>query len=324
MATTDDPTAHIRQFIATLTSANTALETIDRHLQDLAGDLGQLEQEAHDQGGGLNSELEQLRSRFDADEQDARNALEELSHAAADGQKTLDDAVKHVDEAGAHVEQQAHAAATDLDHEHGALVDQGFAAVGQAIDAAEQQLQAGGQETEQAFTELSDGVHGFETEAQAAWDAGGTAIEHADAEAAQHESELTSEASEAEHGFDAAGAELGQACQALQGEIATLYDNLAGGVDEAGRQLTESVQSLIQAAVGFVEAGTHSELEEPADALEHGGLDPLGEEYRQLQAVLEAATTVTAELDPLVDELVKCRTVVDNIDQVVNAMTEGA
>src|SRR5512140_77503 len=99
MATAEDPTANIRQFIATLTAANSSLETITPHVQQTAGELAQLDQDAHDQGGGLSSELEELRSKLDSEEQDARNAIEELAHAADDGQRTLDDCEKHLDEA---------------------------------------------------------------------------------------------------------------------------------------------------------------------------------------------------------------------------------
>jgi F0F1-type ATP synthase membrane subunit b/b' len=324
MATTDDPVDNIRRFIATLTAANGALETIGRHVQETAGDLAQLDQDAHDQGGGLNAELEELRSKLDAEAQDARNSIEELAHLATDGQRTLAESEGHLEEAAAQIEQQARTACADLDHENTELVDQGFTLLGHSIDAAEQQLQTAGQESEQAFKELEGAVHGYETEAQVAWDAGDAALAHAGSDAPHQESELTTEAFGAAQGFESAGSELSQACHALEGEIGAIYDGFATGVDAACQELTQALGNLLQAAVGFVEAVTHTQLEEPADALEHGALAPLGEEYRQLHAALESATAVTTELEPLVDELTKCQVVVDKIDQALNAMTEGA
>jgi hypothetical protein len=93
-------------------------------------------------------------------------------------------------------------------------------------------------------------------------------------------------------------------------------------VDAAGGELGEAAQDLLQEAVGFVEAGGQARLEAPADTLEEDALGPLGEEYAALGAALHSAAATAAELEPLADDLLKCKVVVGQIDKLLNAMAE--
>jgi hypothetical protein len=136
------------------------------------------------------------------------------------------------------------------------------------------------------------------------------------------ESELAAEASGAHQAFDSAASEIDGACHSLEGEIRTIYDTFTAGVDTVGGELGGAAHNLLQQVVGFVEAGGHSRLDEPANVLEEDALRPLGEEYAALGAALHSAAATGAELEPLADELVKSKTVVGQIDKLVNAVTE--
>jgi ABC-type transporter Mla subunit MlaD len=322
MVTTDDPIANLQRFIASLTMSNGALEKITQHVQETSQGFTQLEAEAHDHGGSLKEHLEAFRSKLDTAEDEVRQAIDEVRHAAADGQQALTEAEGHVEQSGGDFEEKAHAVLAHVDEEHSRLTDQGFTVLGHTLDEAEQQLESERQESEQSFKELEGAIHGFETEAQTAWEAGHGAFDHATSEVSHEESELVAEASGAHQAFESAGSELDGVCHSLEGEIGTIYEHFTAGVDTAGGELGGAAQNLLQQAVGFVEAGGQSRLEEPANELETEGLGPLGEEYAALGATLHSAATVTAELEPLADDLVKSKTVVDQIDRLVNAVTE--
>jgi chromosome segregation ATPase len=322
MATTDDPIANLQRFIASLTMSNGAVEKITQHVQETSHGFTQLEAEAHDHGGSLKEHLEEFRSKLDAAEDEARRAIEDLRHAAESSQQALAEAEGHVEQAGDDFEEKVHAVSAHLDDEHSRLTDQGFTVLGHTLDQAEHQLDSERQESEQAFKELEGAVHGFETEAQTAWETAHGAFDHATSDVSHEESELAAEASGAHQAFDSAGSEIEGACHSLEGDIGTIYDTFTAGVDAASTELDGATQNLLQEAAGYIEAGGHEHLEEPASALEADALGPLGQEYTGLDAVLHSAATTASELEPLADDLVKAKAVVAEIDKLVNAVQE--
>jgi ABC-type transporter Mla subunit MlaD len=322
MATTDDPVANVQRFIASLTTANGSLEQITQHLQVTSRDLAQLEDEAHSHGGNLNEDLDHFRSRLEAAEQGLRQAIDELTHTATQSRQTLAESEGQLEQAGGAVEEKAHGVSAHVEEEQSRLTDQGFTVLGHTLEEAEHQLDSEGRESDQAFNELKGVVHDLEAEAQAAWEAAHSAFEHASSEMSHEEATLTAQTSEAHQALDSEASELDSACHSLEGEIGTIYDTFTAGVETAGGELGEAAQSLIQEAVGFVQAGGQSRLEEPAETLEEGALGPLAEEYAALGSALHVATATAADLEPLTDELVKCKAVVGQVDKLLNAMAE--
>jgi predicted nucleic acid-binding Zn-ribbon protein len=322
MATTDDPIANLERFIATLAAANGALEKITQHVQETSQGFTQLEAETHDHGGSLKEHLEGFRSSVDTAEEEVRQAIDEIGQAAAGGQQALAEAEGHVEQAGSDFEEKAHAVSAHLDEEHSRLTDQGFTVLGHALDEAEQQLESERQELEQAFKELEGAVHASETEAQAAWEAGHGAYENSTSDLSHEESGLAAEASGAHQAFDSDASEIDSVCHSLDGEIEAIYHAFTAAVEAAGGELGGAAQNLLQQAVGFIEAGGQSRLEEPANTLEADSLRPLGEEYAALGATLNSASAIAAELEPLADDLVKSKAVAGQIDKLVNTIQE--
>jgi DNA repair exonuclease SbcCD ATPase subunit len=322
MATTDDPIANLQRFIASLTQSNGAVGKITQHVQETSHEFTQLEAEVHDHGGALKEDVEDFRSKLDAAEAEVRQAIEDLKHAAESGQQALAEAEGHVEQAGGDFEEKLHAVSAHLEEEHSRLTDQGFTVLGHTLDQAEQQLESERQESDQAFKELEGAVHGLETEAQAAWQAAHGALDHATSGASQEESGLASEATSAHEAFLSAASEIDGACHSLERDIGASYDRFTAGVDAAGTELNGATRNLLREAVAFVEAGGQAHLEEPANALETDALSPLGEEYAALGATLHSAAAIVAELDPLADNLLRCKAVVGEIDKLVNAIQE--
>lgn len=320
MTTLDDGILNLRQFVADLVQATSALDQVTDHFEESERRFTQLQDEAGDEGGGLNDQLEELGTTLENGEKDAGEALSDLAQAAAEGRQALTEAEDDLEQATSQVEQNAQEVVSDLDQAHDQLVDQGFLPLSQAVDEAERELEAQGQETGQAFTEWETTLQGLETEAKASWDAAEADLEGAASELVQDETGLEGQATEAIQDLGSMATSLEEACTSLEGDVDTAHDLLDGGVQEQGQEWEQAVERHARDAQAFVEAGAAQRLEQPAQAVEDMALAPLTQEYTALGAVLDGGAAIAGELEPLAGELAKCQTVVAYIDKLLSAM----
>lgn len=319
MATLDDSIQNLEQFIGELTTATGALDQVTSHLDSSARELADLDSAVTEHAGGLNDDLEEFGTQLESAETEAVQAIEDVGQAAGTAQDTLEDARGQVEHAADEFETQVQAVMTALDADDQELTAQGFTLLTQAVDEAESELEAERQDAQQAFTEMTDGVHTLETESQAVWDAADQAVDQAAAEAAAQESSLEGQATEATHGFEAATGEFTSACQALEAELGAIYEGCLTGIDAEADALDHGLEGLAQEAIAFVERGEHDRLEAPADLVQNEALGGLHEEYTTLGHFLETAQTVAQDLDPLADDLEKSQGVCDQVDRLMNA-----
>jgi hypothetical protein len=320
MANVDDSIQNLEQFIGELTAATGALGQVTDHVGASTRDLAGLETEAAEHGGGLNDDLEGFATQLDSAEAEGVQAVEEVAQAANNGHDTLEAVRTQVEHAADDVETRVQAVRSGLDEADHELTAQGFTVLSHAADEAESALEAERQDAQQAFTEMADAMHGFETEAQGVWDAADHAAEEAVADAKGQETSLETEATASVHAFEAAGGDFGGACSALEAELGAIYDSCVAGIDAEAEELEHGAEGLVQEAVAFVDRGAHQGLEAPADLVEHKALGALHEEYASLGHCLEAAHDVAGSLDPLAGELEKSRTVVEQVDQLMKAL----
>ena len=320
MTTLDDGILNLRRFVANLVQATSALEQVTDHFEECERRFTQLQDEAGDEGGGLNDQLQELGTTLESGEKDAGEALGDLAQAATDGQQTITEAEDDLEQATSQVEQKAQAVVSDLDQAHHQLVDQGFLPLIQDLEEAERELEAQGQETGQAFTEWETTLQGLEAEAKASWDAAEGELDEAASDLAQDETALEGEATEAVRDFDSMATSLEQAGTALEGDVDTVHDLLDAGVQEQGQEWEQAVERHAREAQAFVEAGATQRLEQPAQTVEDMALASLTREYTALDAVLDSGAAVAGEVEPLAAELAKCLTVVGHIDKLLNAM----
>jgi chromosome segregation ATPase len=319
MATLDDGIQDLQQFIGELITANGALEQVTAHLADSTRDLSDLDASVAEHAGGFNDDLEDFATQLESAEAEAVQAIEDLAQAAGTAQDTLEGERGQVEHAADELESRVQAVRTGLDEADHELTEQGFTVLAQASEQSESALEAERQDAQQAFTEMADGVHGFETAAQAAWDAADQAADEAVSDARTQESSLETEGSESVHAFEAAGGEFGSACSALEAELGGIYEGCVAGIDADGDELVHGLESLAQEAVAFVERGAQEGLDTPADLVEQEALGGLHEEFSSLGHCLETAHGLAESLDPLADELVKSQTVVDQVDRLIKA-----
>jgi chromosome segregation ATPase len=320
MATAEQGIENLRHFIADLTSASAALVQVTQALEDAKRDVSQLEGVASEQGGGLNEDLEEIRSRLEAGETAAVRAVEDLAARAEAAQQVLHEARTQLEQAGHHFEEGARTLAADLDEGHVHLTQDGFAALATQVDQVERELEGARTESGQVWTELEGALTRIEAESQADWTEAQATLDGAVADAASRETSLETEASAAVQGLEALAGELDGACAALDDELDAIYDGCVAGIDAIDAELASMVQRLGDEGAAFIQAGTEERLTTPAAELETEGLEPLQLEYSLVLVALTSGLAVAAALGPLAQELAKCQAVVAQVDHLLNAM----
>ena len=318
MATMDEGVQNLERFIGFLVLATGELGRMTEHLT--GKDLSRVEEEAAEQGGGLNERLEELESVLDSAEDAARDAVEELRDAAGDAHEAACESQERLEEAVEDLDERAQDVANDVDESHARLVEQGFEGLGRTVDELEQDLEAARDEATTVTSELVSGIEGFENETQDAFDAADAAVDHATSEAETLESSLEASAADAVQGMESEAGELEAACSSLEGDLTTIYEGLAESADVEQQALCDAIRTAAQEATHHVETGEQERLEQPAQMVEAEAFNPLGVELGQLAAVLASAAPVTEALPPLTADLTKCQAVVGQIDELLQAI----
>jgi hypothetical protein len=163
-------------------------------------------------------------------------------------------------------------------------------------------------------------VGGFENEAETAWNEAESKLEEATTDLAEGGTAIEGASSEGVQAFGTAATELEGACAELATEVDAMYDGFDQGVETQGQAWQQAVQAVAQEALTFVSEGQQVRLDQPAAMVEDEALASLTQEYETLQTLLDSAGKVVGELDPLAEDLVKCRAVMDDIDKLLNAL----
>lgn len=318
----DEGVVNLQRFISLLVSSTGGLEKSAEHFKQSGQRFGELEDEAAEQGGGLNDELEEVASALESGQKEAEEGLTELTQAATDAQGTADDAQQKLDAAAASLEADADKAVAELDDANGRLASEGFDALGRTLDEAQKELEAEAQEEEHLFEQLEDAVATSRADAEAAWDAADAALDEAATEVGEDGSAFEAAAAESVRGFDTAAGEFEQECAELTGEVDVIYDALDGAVDQEGQEWEQNVEALAKEAVAWAEAAEQERLEQPAQLVEAEALGALEQEYASLGTVLEAGRDTAGELEPLAEDLGRCQSVVGQVDELMKALAE--
>lgn len=320
MATLDDGVVNLQRFVGLLASATSATEQVGDHVNESARRFAQLEDEAEQEGGGLNDHLIELGQALETEEAEALAAIGELTQAATEAQGAAGDAHDKVEQTATDLDEKANALEAELDQASGQLTSEGFRPLGQALEETRQEMETESNEEEQAFTELESAVGGFETEAETAWNAAETELDEAIVDMSEAETELQTESSEDVHAFEGAAEAQEAACTDLEGAVDMIYDVLAQGVDAQGQAWQQAVQVAGQDALTFTTEARQQRLDQPAAMVKDEALATVHQEYEALDTVLSAATTAVSALEPLVEELVKCHGVLGEIDALMDAL----
>jgi chromosome segregation ATPase len=320
MADYEQAVVNLERFIGLLVSATSAVGQVEDHVVECGRQFGELEQDAGEGGGGLNDRLEELATTLEAEEAETVAAMGEVRQAGNDAQLNVAGLYTTVEQAAIDLEQAADAVETKLEQAGTQLDSEGFEPFDQAVETARQELESSSQEAEQALTELVSAASGFEAEAEAAWNEAESELESSTAALVAAESEIEAEAREGAQGFDAAADSLEAACGSLVKEVDLIYDALDSGVAAQGQQWEQAVDAAAHEALAFVEEARQQRLEASASTVDDEALGTLNEEYEAVGTVLDAAEGPLGDLEPLSAELVRARSVLGQIDELMNAL----
>lgn len=320
MANVDEAVVNLQRFIGLLVDAKSSTAEVGDHVKEASRRFAELEGEAEEEGGGLNDHLTDLGATLTTGEAEAVAAITELTQSATDAQEAAGDAQEKVEQAATDLESKASTVENGLEEASTQLTNEGFQPMGQAIQDAQQELEAESREEEQAFTELAGALGGFEAEAETAWNEAESELEEATSDLAEGASALEGESAEGVQAFGTAATELEGACTDLEAEIDTIYDVFDQGVEGNGQAWQAAVQAAGQEALTFVTEGQQLRLDQPGALVEDEALATLSQEYDTLGTLLEAALTVVSELEPLAEDLVKCQAVMRDIDELMAAL----
>jgi chromosome segregation ATPase len=320
VAAPDDGLANLQRFIAHLIAATGGLEASLERFKEAGQQLATLEDESAVEGDGLNQQLTEMTTAVEAGVDAAGDALGAVERAAADGQETASRARHQIEAAASEAEEDTERTLLELADAHANLLAQGFAALGQRLDASEQELEAEAQRLEQAFTGLEASLAEQRSEGVAAWEGAEGELDDSIGQLTQAGSAVGSAAGEGIQGFAAAQDEFEQRCSDLAGDVDLMYDRLDAAVAEQGHDWEQHLAGLTKEALGFVESGAQEQLEQPAGLVEDEALQALEGELGALEAVLDAGADAVGPLHSLAEELARCQSVVVQIAELMNAL----
>jgi chromosome segregation ATPase len=320
VATLDEGVINLQRFVGLLATATSATEQVGDHVKESSRHFSQLEDEAEQEGGGLNGHLTELAQALETDEAEAVSAIADLAQAATEAQTAAGGAHDKVEQTATDLDEKAGAIENGLEQASGQLTSEGFQPLSQALEEAQREMDTESHEEEQAFTELESAVSGFESEADTAWNEAETELDEAAADMTAAETELQTASNEDVHEFESAAGALESACTELEGAVDTIYDVMSQGVEAQGQSWQQAVQASGHDALTFVTDAHQQRLDQPAAMVKDEALATLSHEYEALDTVLGAATTAVSELPPLAEELIKCHGAFGEIDALMDAL----
>jgi hypothetical protein len=321
MAELDQAVVNLERFIGLLANATSAVGQVEDHVVQNGKQFAELEQDAGEEGGGLNDRLEELSSTLETEEGEAIAALGELAQAAGEAAQDVADVHGKVEQAAADLDQTADTVETGLEQASTQLDTEGFEPLDQALETAQTELETSSQEAEQSLTELVAAVGGFATEAEAAWNEAEGELEAATTAFVEAETAIEAEAQEGVQGFDAAADALEGACASLVTAVDQIYDDFDAGVVTQGQEWDQAIDAAAQEASAFAGDARQQRLEPSASMVDDEALGTLSQEYEALGTVLDAAAEPLGDLEPLSAELVRAQSVVGQIDELMNALS---
>ncbi|HET9316104.1 MAG TPA: hypothetical protein VFQ51_10965, partial [Vicinamibacteria bacterium] len=296
------------------------LERITRDLAARERDLSQLEGDAAEEGGGLNDRLDELATTLAAAEDDARGAVEDLGTAGSDAQDAIGDSLERLDDAVGQLGERAQEAADAVEEGHARLTEQGFEALGRALDGLQHDVDAAREEAATLTTGFVGAVEACQADCEAAWCAAQGVVDQAATEAVTLHASLETSATEAAEDLKAEAEEIETVCASLEGDLTAIYEGLADGAQGEQEALSDAIRSTASELTTRVEGSEIAQVEQPGESVEQNALAPLDAELAQLAATLAGAAPLTDALPPLTAELARCAAVAGRIEELLQAM----
>jgi hypothetical protein len=177
------------------------------------------------------------------------------------------------------------------------------------------------QQAEASFDELEAGVDELGQRVTGALDDDEEAFDQTAQEVAGLRTALEVDAGEAVTGLGQQGEEIDGECGSIAGELETLYGGYQGEVTAEAQDLIDAAETLFADAGAGLDSATEDQIEAPAQAVLADSLEVYLAELGTLQGTIDGIGKPTAdETAPLVDDLEKAMAIIDQIDQLLQAL----
>jgi hypothetical protein len=177
------------------------------------------------------------------------------------------------------------------------------------------------QQAESSFDELQTGVDELEQRVTGALGDDEGAFDQTAQDIANQQTALEVDAGDAVTGLGQQGDEIDGECRSLAGEMEALYDGFRGEITVEGQDLIDSAEALFEDAAEGMDSATEDQIVTPAQAVTTDALDVYLAELGTLENTIDSMGKPAAdELAPLVDDLEKAMAIVDQIDQLLQAL----
>jgi predicted nucleic acid-binding Zn-ribbon protein len=313
---------NLKAFIATLTEASEDVGEVQPGLVTQGEMLETLRQEAADELGGLDSELDDALTALDTLADQTENALAGLENESKGGDDgTLTEAEDAFEQWEKTIGATLDEAASRVARESQELGSRGFDELTSALEAAGSEVDGAQAATEAAFRTLIAAL-GQEADRFAG------ALEEATEEA----QEAAQQAGQLESAFDQKATQAIEAIQtsssgalAVHGETGKdtggFYDEVDGRIRSETQELVADVKAAFGGSAAAVLEAAAEPLDEPVEALLTDALGPFAEEIGSWADQEQETARVLADWDTLVRDLAASIEVIKTIKAMDEAVS---
>ena len=290
-------------------------------VDEQAGDLDALDDKADTDIGGFNEAIEVFEAGLRTAEQES---VAQLDRVATEGERDADDRLvalgRTLDEGETDFANSLTGGRDDLDRDAAALETNGFRFLQTALEVVEGELDAARVHSIAAFEALDDAVRALEQHVNAAFDQGELVFATSIGSLAEEGRHLQTHEAECELFMHASASFLDSECIQQREATTQAYEVRVEVIDDACRDLVDSVKQLGEDTAGFVATSSADEIDAPVGLVTGGMLPPLMEELTAFNNTLTDGEQTVSDVDALSIDLEKCERVLNTIDQALNAL----
>ena len=322
MAIDGDEIQKLQRFLGIVTATIEQVQEQAETIEDHSGRIDDLDQDADSALEDLQGALEEFEGDLESGEQDTLEQVQNLREDVREGTtQRLSRAEQDVDQAGSEWTSALEQGRGDLEQELSELNADGFGQLESTMAEVESALAQDRQQAEASFDLLETGVAELEQQVTGALGDDEGAFDQTAQELADQQTALGVDAGDAVTGLGQQGDAFDGECRSLAGALEGLYDEYRNEIAVEGQDLIDSAEALFKDAAEGMDSATEDQIETPAQAVMTDALEVYLTELGTLENTVDAPGKPTAdELAPLVDDLEKAMAIIDQIDQLLQAL----
>ena len=317
-----DEIQNLQRFLGVVTATIEQVQEQAESIEDHSGRIDDLDQDADSALEDLQGALQEFEDDLESGEQDALEQVQNLREDVREGTtQRLARSEQDVDQSGSEWTSALEQGRSDLEQELSELNADGFGQLENTMAEVESALAQDRQQAEAGFDELETGVDELEQRATGAFGDDEGAFDQTAQEIDGLKTALEVDTGDAVTGLGQQGDEFEGECQSQAGELEALYGGYQGEIAAEAQDLIDAAETLFTDTGAGLDSATEDQIETPAQAVLTDALDVYLAELGALQDTVDGTGKPTADaLALLVDDLEKAMAIIDQIDQLLQAL----